>query len=48
MSDEKFADLQAKINEYSEMFDCESMSSQMMSKLPPIAENDKFEKEVSI
>lgn len=30
------------------MLDCESMSSQMMSKLPPIAENDKLEKEVRI
>ncbi|XP_065209519.1 ninein homolog [Planococcus citri] len=47
ISDEKFSDLQAKINEYSDMFDCESMSSQMMSKLPPIAENDTLEKEVT-
>lgn len=44
ISDEKFAELRIKIDEYSEMFDAESMSS----KLPPIAENDKLEKEVKI
>ena len=44
ISDEKFAELQIKIDEYSEMFGAESMSS----KLPPIAENDKLEKEVII
>lgn len=44
INDEKFVELKIKIDEYSEMFGAESMSS----KLPPIAENDKLEKEVII
>lgn len=40
--------MQQKIDEYGELFDADSMSSQMTSKLPPIAENDKLEKEVRV
>ena len=46
ISDEKFVELQQKIEEYSEMYDTEAMASQLSSKLPPIAENDSLEKEV--
>lgn len=46
INDEKFAELQIKIEEYSEMIDAESVASQMIYKLPPIAENDKLEMEV--
>jgi len=46
ISDEKFVELQQKIEEYSEMYDTETMASQLSCKLPPIAENDCLEKEV--
>lgn len=46
ISDEKFAELQIKIEEYSEVFNTESSACQKTSKLPTIVENDKLEKEV--
>ena len=46
ISSEKFAELQQKIKEYSEMYNAEARMFHMCSKLPPIAENDNLEKEV--